>query len=460
MNKRVSALFLTLVFAISAMGASLAAEGAYDARVEGRVSAVKNQGNTSLCWAVAAYDAVEMNLLKRGTSAQGLSVPRMDSATSNSNGNALRGFDRKPGGGGTPFYSSDYLISGAETAVAIRNIPFLGDAKSAVSPAAVKSAVREYGAVVASMYWNGVPTSDAGAGGTSFYNAENAAYFFDEGAAASNHAVLIVGWDDNYSPENFNAERKPATAGAWLVKNSWGSDWGNNGYFWISYADSSFPQSAYAIDGAAPRAAGTKTYEYDYKWQGAGAGGYQSESVYARVFDAASPGETLSSVIVALAAPATVSVDIIANFTGFEGYTFTAQAVKSASYAGWYTIDLPAPVALSGSFAVVVKSAGHGWLGIDSSNPAPANTAYLYKSSGAWNEKTSNYCIKAITKADKAEKATAPAPVAETVAETAAAAPVAQSITPAPVVVVETPKATKPFNPFGWNRQQIKFLPL
>ena len=49
------------------------------------------------------------------------------------------------------------------------------------------------------------------------------------------HAIEIVGWDDNYPAENF--KETPSENGAWLVKNSWGDDWGINGFFWISYED-------------------------------------------------------------------------------------------------------------------------------------------------------------------------------------------------------------------------------
>lgn len=53
----------------------------------------------------------------------------------------------------------------------------------------------------------------------------------------SNHAVTIIGWDDNYSRYNFKSSCRPQNDGAWLILNSWGKGWGNNGTAWVSYED-------------------------------------------------------------------------------------------------------------------------------------------------------------------------------------------------------------------------------
>ncbi len=61
--------------------------------------------------------------------------------------------------------------------------------------------------------------------------------------AEKGHAVVIIGWDDNYSKNNFNSNNTPNSDGAWLILNSWGADWGNNGTAWVSYEDEWFNYS-------------------------------------------------------------------------------------------------------------------------------------------------------------------------------------------------------------------------
>ena len=62
------------------------------------------------------------------------------------------------------------------------------------------------------------------------------AQYTDE-ALNCNHAVTVVGWDDTFSKENWPEGHQPPADGVWIVKNSWGTGWGNEGYFLLSYYD-------------------------------------------------------------------------------------------------------------------------------------------------------------------------------------------------------------------------------
>ncbi len=98
----------------------------------------------------------------------------------------------------------------------------------------VKQAIYDYGAVTT------VWCDDVGL-------SENHAYFVAD-SLYTNHSVCLVGWDDDFSRENF-AEPQPAEDGAWLVKNSYGGEFGDNGYMWISYEDGALfsEDIAYAV---------------------------------------------------------------------------------------------------------------------------------------------------------------------------------------------------------------------
>ena len=66
---------------------------------------------------------------------------------------------------------------------------------------------------------------------------------YSETDYGSNHAVVIVGYDDDYPAENFNTS--PGRNGAWLIKNSWGVNEGDNGFYWVSYYDNTIDEMQY-----------------------------------------------------------------------------------------------------------------------------------------------------------------------------------------------------------------------
>ena len=183
-----------------------------------------------------------------------------------------------------------------------------------------------------------------------------------ESGVSANHAILLVGWDDNYPVKNFKTS--PSQPGAWLVRNSWGDGWGNDGYFWVSYEDAYLSTTnCYAFEGA-PSENLDNIYQYD--------------GTSSQFYNYVESGGSIANVYTAAANPSGIeqlttvgffltgvnvhySVQIYTNVQDENDPTSGQAELGSpldgtTSFAGYYTVDLPNPVELAQGerFSVVI----------------------------------------------------------------------------------------------------------
>lgn len=186
--------------------------------------------------------------------------------------------------------------------------------------------------------------------------------YYDTDYSGGGHAVMIVGWDDNFSKDNFVGTEKPASDGAWLVRNSWGIV---QSYFWMSYESTSLSESAWAFDVSI---VDDDEYDNNYQLDG-GLQGYPSEcttvsNVYTVGAKENVTSETLKAISISCmkASGVNYSIDIYTDLKNknnpASGTLQTAAHTEGiTAYAGIYTIPLESEVKLKpeSSFAVVVK---------------------------------------------------------------------------------------------------------
>ncbi len=146
------------------------------------------------------------------------------------------------------YVPKDYLSAIFNPLTHIQNILWI-DRNGYRDNDGIKFALLNYGAVSVSCYF-----SSTYANGPSYY------YTGDNGR---NHAVTIVGWNDTYSASNFRTA--PPGDGAWIVKNSWGTGSGKDGYYYVSYYDTRFAIGhqecfCFVLNNSVKY---SKTYQYD-----------------------------------------------------------------------------------------------------------------------------------------------------------------------------------------------------
>ncbi len=235
----------------------------YDPRTLGMVSHVSNQGNYGLCWVYAAISTAESSLIKQGFANSSIDLSelhalyfyRIDLRDSGTHVAELSAYCN---GGGDEVNIIRNMRKGIgpvlESTVPWRNITDdivlddslyhshvqeLYDTYSAqiesdsASRDKIKSLISTYGGVSAGMY---LYTNYFKYANTS---SDDTTYNYPYNCNAENHAIEIVGWDDDYPASNFI--KAPSANGAWLIKNSYGTESEKSGmgtgYLWISYYD-------------------------------------------------------------------------------------------------------------------------------------------------------------------------------------------------------------------------------
>lgn len=266
----------------------------FDLREYGLVSPVKNQGALGTCWAHAACAAMESNALVMGYGEYdlseyqlaycGLHMPETQDPMLGTDGTERIGGKWADGSseGGNTYISAAMIMKGYAPA-SEEKYPYNKVSKKITDPAAwtdcilrgnsvlyvstsdvnsIKAAITKFGAMAISVCGAAAQTE------SKFFNVKNAAAYipaekFGKSDTSIDHEVTVVGWDDNFSKDNFNTT--PEGDGAWLVKNSWGTDWGKEGYYWLSYYDGAIAAAgAWANLTVSP----LETFDYLYQYDG------------------------------------------------------------------------------------------------------------------------------------------------------------------------------------------------
>lgn len=327
----------------------------YSYRDVGRLPDIKNQGTFGTCWAFASLAAVESSLMpmeKFDFSEDNMALNNGYFSSQNDGGDYTRAIAYLTSWRGPVLEEDDIYGDGeinynAKTMKHVQEVQII-DSKNIE---AIKKAVFLYGGVESSLY-----TSMNQAGESSmFYNPDTAAYCYI-GVNRPNHDVVIVGWDDKYPKSNFNVELE--ADGAFICMNSWGTEFGDDGLFYVSYYDSNI-----GIHNAVyTRVEDTGNYDNIYQsdlcgW--IGQLGYDEDTAYFSNVYTAKEDERIEAVgFYATGKNTSYEIYYLDEFEGVESFA-KKRYIQSGTLAnkGFYTIDLEDEFQVKSGekFAVIVK---------------------------------------------------------------------------------------------------------
>lgn len=413
---------------------------------------VRNQGSYGTCWAFAALGLSEFDLIKRGLANKSIDLSELQLAyfVYNSALDPLGGTegDQSKYYNGSTSYS--YLNRGGTYEYAVRRL-------SQWSGAVNESDVPYNTTTINNVLENGLSDEYAyskdvahlenayvmslknnpddvkrtimsnGAVGVQYYHSDKYLLwnsnkqlwtYYDPSTTGGGHNVMIVGWDDNFSKDNFVGD-KPSNNGAWLIRNSWGF---TQNYFWMSYENNSLLDAAWAFDMNT-----ADNYDNNYQLDG-GIDSYNVSNTicqyktYSNVFSVGNKdsvaSESLKAVSLSFTHVANVNykVEIYSDLKNSNPYSGTKQVEATTegttTYAGLYTVPLNKTIELKpgSSFAVVVTTdkyaldyeQGINWESDGTKvwdAPVSLNSgkSFYGNSNYQWGWYWGNFCVKAFT---------------------------------------------------------------
>ena len=337
---------------------------------EGRLPPIRDQGQYGTCWAFATLGAMEADLVSDGADREvDLSELHLAYYSYHSY------YDEKDCNIGDFIESPErtFLDQGGSLDLAIHTLENIGCAPEAAAPYAwagdytpgiyegrayrdvhlagscsfnpadidaIKDAIYTHGSVATEMFMD-----------DKFYSAEYNSYYCPD-EFAENHAIMLVGWDDDFSKDHF-ISGTPEGDGAWLVRNSWGAEmYDSSGYFWMSYYDQPFLNRGYVVAFDAAPGQYDHCYAYDAipsqnTWQEKG----EAAAVQRFRVDG---GEEICAVGIDIAG---VNMGITASLTLGDK---TVSASTAASFPGYklLTFSEPLPVPRASDVELTINYTG------------------------------------------------------------------------------------------------------
>ena len=326
----------------------------------GQLPAVQDQGKLGTCWAFSALSALESSLLP----AENYVFSRDHMVLANSFGKT----DQYSGDSGmaaayllawqgpvsdpSDLYGDGVTDTEMQASLHVQGINFYEEPDVQT----IKESVFNYGGVSATMYLV-MADSEKLLYVDHYYSEFQKSYFYN-GSRDVNHDVLIVGWDDHFDKNRFVLSDQVPGDGAFLCQNSWGSGFGSNGLFWVSYYDKAFAASAICFTDVEKVNNYDRIYQTDLCGATANAGYGDDTAWFANVYTADSEEMLSAAGFYTLGKDSVYEIYTVHDYESDASLRNGTLAAKGTiAEPGYHTVRFPTPEQLSSGerFAVIVK---------------------------------------------------------------------------------------------------------